>query len=60
MTLSVNFERKDLQAMFLMSSKFKLGHHSESNDYKNYRLRTVVGALGLGFVTLYYCKTIRY
>ncbi len=60
MILSLIVDVKNLTISCVLSKNFKIGFHSEVNDYTNYKTKTTVGAIGLGFLTIYYSKVTNY
>lgn len=60
MILSLILDVKNLTISLVFSKTFKIGHHSEVNEYTNYQTKTRVGAIGFGFLTVYYSRTTNY
>lgn len=58
--IALHIDIKNLTIAIVFSKHFKIGRHSETEDYTHYQKRSTVGAFGLGFVTIYYSKTTNY
>lgn len=60
MSISLNVDCHKLNITFMINGSFKLGNHSEVYNYLDYHFKTNTGALGLGFLTIFYSKTTHY